>query len=198
MEDPSGYIAWWIVGAGIGAVAGAIAGAVYSYKTKGSVDWRYVAGGALAGALVGAGLGYAAETAYAAMTASGAVASKIADAKEMAVQRAAQLRDILSKRKLPMGTSAAVDRTTGNVYYGNSGTISNNINKVLQARMPNPSLQKWPVANCAEFNAVNNALNSGAKITNLDVATVVVKTGQAFPMCKNCQITIFGANVLTK
>ena len=23
MEDPSGYIAWWIVGAGIGAVAGA-------------------------------------------------------------------------------------------------------------------------------------------------------------------------------
>lgn len=64
--------------------------------------------------------------------------------------------------------------------------------------MPNPSLEKWPVVNCAEFNAVNNALNSGARIGNLDVGTVMVKTGQAFPMCRNCQVTIFGANVLTK
>jgi hypothetical protein len=76
--------------------------------------------------------------------------------------------------------------------------MENNINKVLQNRMPNPSLEKWPVANCAEFNAVNNALNSGARIGNLNVGTVMVKTGQAFPMCRNCQVTIFGANVLTK
>ncbi len=59
--------------------------------------------------------------------------------------------------------------------------------------MPNPSLEKWSVANCAEFNAVNNALINGAKIGNLDVGTVMVKKGQAFQMCRICQITIFGS-----
>ena len=92
--DPDGR-AWWIIGAVAGAVVGGIAGAAYSYYTTGSVDWRYVAGGAAAGALIGAGLGYAAETAYAAITAGGAAASKIADAKEMAVQ----IRDTVSKSK---------------------------------------------------------------------------------------------------
>jgi RHS repeat-associated protein len=61
MEDPEGNIAWWIIGAGVGAVVGGISGAIYSYRTKGSVDWRYVAGGAVAGGLIGAGFGYAAK-----------------------------------------------------------------------------------------------------------------------------------------
>ena len=140
MEDPTGNIAWWIIGGIAGAVVGGIAGAVYSYNKTGSVDWRYVAGGAIAGGLVGVGLGYAAETAYEAITAGGVVASNIANAKEMAIQLASQIRDTVSKSKWPRATSVAVDRTTGNVYYGNSGTISNNVNKVLQSRLPNPSL----------------------------------------------------------
>jgi len=83
MEDSAGNIVWWIIGAGVGAIAGSIAGAVYSYYSTGSVDWRYVAGGAVAGALVGAGLGYLAETAYvafsAAATTSGTVGAAIAN-----------------------------------------------------------------------------------------------------------------------
>ena len=60
MADPSGNFACWIVGAAVGAIAGA----AYSYYTTGSVNWKYVIGGAL----VGAGLGYLAETAFTAVT----------------------------------------------------------------------------------------------------------------------------------
>lgn len=53
-----------------GAVIGSVAGAVISYKKNGKVDWRYVAGGAVAGALVGAGAGALAQSAYASITAA--------------------------------------------------------------------------------------------------------------------------------
>ena len=59
--------------------------------------------------------------------------------------------------------------------------------------MPTRSLETWAIENCAEFKAVNNELKSGARLNNLEVHTVLVKTGEAFPMCQNCQITIFGA-----
>lgn len=67
--DTNGMIAWWIAGAAIGAVVGGIVGAVISYKTNdGKIDWRYVVGGAAGGALVGAGVGWAAHTAMGAGT----------------------------------------------------------------------------------------------------------------------------------
>ena len=78
MEDPSGNIAWWAVGAVIGAIAGGIAGAVYSYKKTGSVDWRYVAGGAVGGALIGAGVGYLVQAAYGAIVGAAATTGTIA------------------------------------------------------------------------------------------------------------------------
>jgi Restriction endonuclease fold toxin 7 len=78
MEDPSGNIAWWAVGAVIGAIAGGIAGAVYSYKKTGAVDWRYVAGGAVGGALIGAGAGYLAQAAYGAIVGAAATTGTIA------------------------------------------------------------------------------------------------------------------------
>ena len=78
MEDPTGNIAWWIIGSGIGAIVGGIAGAVYSYKKTGSVDWRYVAGGAAAGALIGAGVGYLAQAAYGAIVGASATAGSAA------------------------------------------------------------------------------------------------------------------------
>ena len=72
MADPDGNIAWWIVGGAIGTVAGGIAGAIISYKTTGKVNWRYVAGGAVAGALVGSGAGALAQSAYDSISGVGA------------------------------------------------------------------------------------------------------------------------------
>lgn len=61
--------------------------------------------------------------------------------------------------------------------------------------MPSSSLERWDIENCAEFKAVNDALNAGAKIKNLEVHTVLTKNGESFPMCQNCQVTIFGVMV---
>lgn len=194
--DPDGR-AWWIIGAIAGAVVGGIAGAAYSYYSTGSVDWRYVAGGAAAGALIGAGMGYAAEAAYVAITTSAAATSAV----QLTQQRISQLKDGLSNSqvsRLPRATSTAVDRVTGKVYQAESGTIAEIIHPLLKKRMPNPSLMMRPVANCAEFNAVNNALLNGSKINNLSVATYRIREGTPFPMCPNCRVTIFGSNVVTK
>lgn len=167
-----------------------------TYYTTGSVDWRYVAGGAAAEALIGAGLGYAAEAAYVAIIAS-AAATKAVD---LAQQRVSQLKEGLSNTKisnLPRATSTAVDRFTGKVYQAESGTIPKVIDPLLKSRIPNPSLTKAPVVNCVESNAVNKALLDGAKIKNLHVATYIIRQGTPFKMCPNCQITILGSNLIT-
>jgi RHS repeat-associated protein len=73
--------AWVVVGAIAGAIVGGIVGGVISYKRNGSVDWRYVAGGAVTGALIGSGVGLIAAKATTAATAatagSGALTSDV-------------------------------------------------------------------------------------------------------------------------
>lgn len=90
MEDPTGYIAWWIIGAGVGAIAGGIVGAIISKKKTGTVNWKYVAAGAGIGALGGAGLGYLAKTAYgvasAAISTAGAAAQRMENARKLGQQ----------------------------------------------------------------------------------------------------------------
>lgn len=113
----------------------------------------------------------------------------------MAELRAAELRETLTKSKQPRATSAAVDAETGKVYYGDSESIAEDIHPLIRERMPDPSLEKWPVANCAEFNACNNALLNGAKLEDLTVHTVKVKTGEPFPRCNNCRVTTDGTTV---
>lgn len=89
-------------------------------------------------------------------------------------------------------TSAALDIRTGLIYFGDSGVLSDNINSLLVKQMPQKSMTRWPIANCAEFNAVNNALNSGASMNNLIVTTVRVKTLAMERMCDNCIISLKG------
>ena len=91
----------------------------------------------------------------------------------------------------------ALDKATGIAYYGESGYISSNINKILTQRMPAESLEKWAIENCAEFNAVNNALNRGAKIEDLMIYTIKTKSLEPFSRCKNCIITTDGALILS-
>ncbi len=119
---------------------------------------------------------------------SGRVAQQAAEA------RAAELRQ-LSRRQQPRATSVAVDTKTGKVYHGDSGAPDQIINPTLQQRMPNPSLERWPVDNCAEFQAANAALKDGARMENLVIHTVKVRDGLAFPRCQNCQVTTNGATV---
>jgi len=60
--DPNGNFAWAIPGAIIGGIIGGVVGGIISYKKTGHINWWAVAGGAAAGALIGAGAGYLAQT----------------------------------------------------------------------------------------------------------------------------------------
>ena len=214
LTDSDGTMPFLVITAIAGAVIGAVAGGIIAAKTGNNV-WAGIgigaAGGALLGLGIGAGLGIISGAGALASgseiaaglglagtsTAAGGGGLTVVNALDKAKQYASNLVATTSKSSLPRAVSAAVDKTTGETFYGVSGKIANNINPTLLQRMPNPSLEKWPVANCAEFNAVNNALNAGSRIANLTVATINTKTGEAMAMCRNCVITIFGTDVTT-
>jgi len=119
-------------------------------------------------------------------------ARQVAISQNAAQTRVMELKTTLPSNRLPTTTSAAVDARTGNIFFGESGTISNNIHPILAERMPDPSLEFWVVSNCAEFNAVNNALHAGANLSDLTVTTLRIRTGAPMPRCLNCKITTDG------
>ena len=102
----------------------------------------------------------------------------------------------MPRKDWPTANSAVVDTETGTVYQGVSGQpLPTTIHPYLAERMPVPSLERWQVANCAEFKAVNDALVNGARIEKLEVHTVRTKKGEAYPRCKNCRLTVDGPTV---
>ncbi len=103
-----------------------------------------------------------------------------------------------SSGKTPTVTSVVKNTDTGQIYFGNSGYIAENIHPYLRSRMPSPSYKPWPVANCAEFNAVNNALLNGARsLDDLAIYTIRTRNLVPIPRCSNCKVTTSGASVLT-
>lgn len=61
--------------------------------------------------------------------------------------------------------------------------------------MPEISFNRYAVGNCAEVDAVNNALNAGAKLENLYMSTIYT-TKSSFgclkSACENCTYTFKG------
>ena len=64
----------------------------------------------------------------------------------------------------------------------NNNPTSNAINPQMQGTMAN-----YPLENCGEFNAINNALNSGADINALRVYSIDRVGGNYKAPCINCQ-----------
>ncbi|URZ03165.1 hypothetical protein [Clostridium felsineum] len=111
----------------------------------------------------------------------------------------------------PSKVSAIVDTKTGKIYYGYSGKVGFNpsraetVHKELQKLIErtkdlarrdvnNPyaekaSFERWDVDNCAEIQAVNQALNDEVKIEDMFIRTVNFKTGEFADFCKNCRTT---------
>ena len=57
-------------------------------------------------------------------------------------------------------------------------TPTSSINPQLTKLLPKESLEKWNVTNCAECDALNNALNAGADIKNLEMHTLKLDAKQ--------------------
>lgn len=121
-----------------------------------------------------------------------ALRNAIETSKQAAIDNAKKLQ-ALPRSKRPVMTSAAVDIKTGKVYLGESGSIPENLNELMQSYV---TLKydhiKWPSGNCAEFNAVNLALNKGAAKGNLIVTTIRVSNLSMEPMCGYCQKVMEG------
>ncbi|MCR5798710.1 MAG: hypothetical protein K6G69_01420 [Lachnospiraceae bacterium] len=119
---------------------------------------------------------------------------------------AKQKRDELSgKTKKNFNTACVVyDIETGNYYYGRNGGYHEKYydrNSLLfgddtnAGLLPRVSMNKYPVGNCAEVDAVNHALNKGAKLGNLYMTTIHTtknQFGNYKSACENCTYTFKG------
>jgi len=130
----------------------------------------------------------------------GVPAPEGATSLSLAQDLAKQVKAGLSNKKRPMMSSVAVDRRTGKVFSGISGKpypkphpqLADRVKARTGIKPPN-----WDPENCAEFKAVNAALYGGANLADLELATVVTKSGKAQERCDHCQVTTRGAAATT-
>lgn len=89
--------------------------------------------------------------------------------------------------------TAAIDANTGDIYYGISGMNNNptrnDINPQMQVILDSVdgSMTNYPLENCGEFNAINNALNNGVDINALRVFSIDRVSGGYKAPCINCK-----------
>lgn len=91
--------------------------------------------------------------------------------------------------------AVAINRETGQAYAGISlkeeeSLIPRVVDSRLRQAMPGVSLEDWVVENCAEFNALNDALLAGADPINIVIRTVHVDSVRFFTPCDNCKVWI--------
>lgn len=94
--------------------------------------------------------------------------------------------------------TVSIDNHTGMVYCG----LSNPLNNPTYNSISNPKLKKLidnagapPIYyqgngfyNCGEYNAINNALTSGANIENLYVYSIRIRDCVYYEPCENCKL----------
>lgn len=121
---------------------------------------------------------------------------------DFAQKKIKELTNISKRQRDRFNTvCVAYDSVTGNFYYGrNKGiniekTSKNSIlfgDKVKDGILPKESLNQYEIGNCAEVDAINQALNDGAKLENISITTIHTtdnKFGELKPACENCTYT---------
>jgi len=89
--------------------------------------------------------------------------------------------------------TAAIDIETGDIYYGISGMNNNPTRNTINSQMQSilnsvdGTMTNYPLENCGEFNAINNALNNGVDINMLRVYSIERVSGNYKAPCINCQ-----------
>lgn len=108
-----------------------------------------------------------------------------------AARRQAGVRS-LGPRPIPVSTSVAVDRRTGRVVGSGHARDNPQIPSQLRAALPEVSLERWPVTNCAEVSAASEAIEGGSRLEDLIIRTVRTKEDVDFPPCRNCKTWLPG------
>ena len=115
-----------------------------------------------------------------------------------AVTHSARMEESLANynRQLDKFNTATVvyDARTGNYYYGMNRGVQLSGDTLNLSWLPESSLNQYRLGNCAEVDAVNQALNSGANASDLYLYTINTKNNVSKPMCENCIYT-FGDRV---
>ena len=109
-------------------------------------------------------------------------------------------KELTGKAKKNFNTACVVyDDETGKFYYGQNGGYRGEgykKNPILfgdsahAGLLPSRSLNKYPVGNCAEVDAINRALNDGAEISHLHITTIHTtksQFGNYKESCENCR-----------
>jgi len=99
--------------------------------------------------------------------------------------------------------SVAYDSATDSYFYGMNRGIQiagEKVNETLASWLPQTSLNDYALGNCAEVDAVNQALNAGSNVENLYLYTLDIIKNVPKPMCENCVYTFAGrvAGVLSE
>lgn len=125
--------------------------------------------------------------------------------KAWAENEATRLSANSKKQRKRFNTASIVyDKTTKKYYYGRNKGI--NINQTPKQTtlfgdgsnpgiLPETSLNNYEVGNCAEVDAINNALNDGAKLGDLYISTIHTtesEFGNLKKACENCTYTFKG------
>ena len=114
-------------------------------------------------------------------------------------------KSLTGKEKKNFNTACVVfDQETNKFYYGRNagykekGFVRNPIlfgDTTRSGILPSQSLNKYPVGNCAEVDAINRALNDGAKLKNLHITTIHTtkkQFGKYKESCENCTYAFKG------
>lgn len=116
-----------------------------------------------------------------------------------AQKEADRLSTISNRQREKFNTATvAYDESTGKYYFGrNKGIELNNSpknttlfgDKTHEGLLPKNSLNGYKIGNCSEVDALNNALNAGAKLNNLHITTIHTtksSMGKNKNACQNC------------
>ncbi len=104
-------------------------------------------------------------------------------------------KNISKKKRNKFNTACVVfDEKTGLLYFGRNGGIDrfkDSLHPTLKDILPKKPLNDYPSAwNCAESDAINQALKDGVKLENMRIYVISVRDGEvgnAKESCENCK-----------
>lgn len=122
--------------------------------------------------------------------------------KEWAGNEADKLQQESNNKRKKFNTASIVyDNESGRYFFGRNNGIELRHDKKNDKLfgengiLPKKSLNELVVGNCAEIDAVNQALNAGAKLENLYISTIHTTQkhfGQSKKACENCTFALKG------